>query len=1101
VVNFPTSFDNNSSLYLVANNKRTRLTSSISSSDLTIPVVTTSGFPSTGFITILSTNTIVDSEAIKYTSTNATNFFATQRGAGGTTASPHFTGNNVDLNFVADHHNPLKDAIMQLEQFVGISGAENFLQMDDFGNVIVPRTLTVSGGSTFSFATVTGTTSGRRGNFTTALRSPAVSGTTVFSETSNVSGNTVMQGNLTVTGTATLGTLVVTGTATATGTSRFIGNMSVDNQITVGLPAWVGADFLTAYNDTTQTIPSSSYSPANVQTGPTVSGVEYLVVYQGHAGAAAVLPEKVPDLRLIYGNIELAQYQRRSLQTSTSPDPEGLAFAMHGFTVVTGTGDSFSMQCRATGSFISDTRINALAIIAWPLTGRFRRNIDYFYDVRNDSTFGSALPVTFGNPPNTLLSTSFDIPETGNYLFFAMAECNTPSGAATTNGSRFRFLVDGIYQRTEFVIQPSAFGATSLGENLGVMNVSRLSNLTKGSHTFAVEGASRVSTTSSFRRPRIFVIRENAVQQVQRATSSTFVSITNSGNYEPMNVSGTYTPHTNENVLVLSHAIPSISSVQVHPETQLINITRHEIYRTNAGTVGGVDFTSSNASAESHVMCHLLPMSSGVTNIVTVSGKTNPGGFVGTTTRWGYQPASGTSVPRELLMISTTPSFDHGFEWVTISGKTITTDTFLSETVTAVSNLTISGAAVATGTSLPLESLNSVRGIVTVTGIGSLHTTMSGQTITVSGEPPGSVPDPLNIGTLNASTSLTVSGFPVSTGTAHIPDPLNVGTLNASTSLTISGAAVRTSSSVPDPLNLGAVHASNSLTVSGVPVATGISVSSLNTLRNDLLVSGTGAVTILPTGQIITISGNPFSVASPVNIGILSVTGSLTISGAPVAVMTGTRLSTLNTLQNRVTVAGTGSASVTTLGNIILASGNPASIPDSLTLGSVSASNSMTISGIPVATGVGKAALICVLDGGNQTTNINAGSHIRWDGTRGFTAGRVFLDTASAGVDRGKFTLQPGSTYEIFADINVNFSGSSTLGESILAIRSETGDATGCVSQLRTFATTHSGLQSGNGTTMAVVTPAVPTKYEVRILSGRSVTGYITPSYCRIKEL
>lgn len=1099
MVNFPTSFDNNASLYLVSNNRRTRLTASINNSTLTIPVLTTSGFPTTGFISILSSDDIIETEAIKYTSINATNFFATTRGAAGTPALPHFLGNNVDLTVVADHHNPLKDAIIQLEQYLNVSGSENFLGVDDFGNVVVPRTLTVGRGSTFSFTTVTGSLTGNTGNFTTSLRSPAVSGTTGFMDTLNVSGNTIMRGNLTVTGTATLGTLVVTGTATATGTSRFIGNMSIDNQVTIGRPASADADFLTGFNDTLQTIPSASYTSAGVQTGNAIPGVEYFVLYQGHAGAISQTPEKIPDLRVVFGSTELGQYRRRAGATSSSLTPEGMSFAMNGFTVVTGTNNRFNMEMRATGSFISDTRVNALAIIAWPLN-RFRRNTDYFYEVRNDSTFGSTLPTTFGNPSNVLLSTTFNIVETGDYLFFAMAETNLPGSAPNTHAARLRFSVDGIYQRTEFAVQAAANGGTTDGENLGVMNVVRLANLTKGNHTFTIEGASRVSTTASFRRPRIFLFRQAAVQQVQRTTNSSFISITNSGNYESLGLSVTYTPQSTEKVLIFSHSIPSRSATSVHGLAQLTNTTKNEIYRADSGAVGATVYADTTGSVESHVMLHLLPMVSGVPNTVTASGVTRPAGFAGTTTRWGFQAASGTGINSDLWMMSTTPTFDFGFEWVTISGRTATTDTLLGETIQASPRLTISGSPVATGTSNPLASLNSLRGFVTVTGAGSFHTTMSGQAITVSGEPPGTVPDPISVGTLNVSGSLTISGIPVSTGT-NVPDPLNIGTLNATTALTISGAHVRAGASIPDPLILGSINATNSLTISGVPVATGIGVTSVNGLRNAVLVSGAGAVTVFTGGQTITISGNPFFVQSPVTIGSLAVTGSLTISGSMVPIITGTGVSSINTLQNHVTVAGTGAANVTTAGQAVVVSGNPAAVPDPLNIGTVNVTSSLTLSGVPVATGTNKAVVLGVLAGGNQTTNIFAGSHIRWDGrATNLGGGRIFLDIA-AGTNQGKFTLHPGSTYEIFTDICVNFSGSSVLGQSVLAIRSETGDSTGCVSQLRTFATAHSGSNSGASTSMAIVTPAVPTKYEVRILSGTSVTAYTTTSYCRVREL
>lgn len=148
--NFPTSLDDDASLFLAVNNLRTTLTSSISDSDLTIPVITTSGFPNTGFITILSDpDDITKAEAISYEGYTATTFSGTQRGAGGTPALPHDGGDNVDLTIVAAHHNELKDAVIALENFVGIEGSENFFRVN--AGVITTATgtftesLTISG--------------------------------------------------------------------------------------------------------------------------------------------------------------------------------------------------------------------------------------------------------------------------------------------------------------------------------------------------------------------------------------------------------------------------------------------------------------------------------------------------------------------------------------------------------------------------------------------------------------------------------------------------------------------------------------------------------------------------------------------------------------------------------------------------------------------------------------------------------------------------------------------------------------------------------------------------------------------------------------------
>lgn len=142
--NFPGSIDDDVSLFLAANNARTSLTSNISDSDLTIPVVTTSGFPNTGFLTILSDpDDITKAEAISYVGVTLTTFSGVLRGAGGTTAASHGSLDNVDLTVIAEHHNELKDAVIALETFVGTTSAEKFLPQDTSGNVLITGTLNV----------------------------------------------------------------------------------------------------------------------------------------------------------------------------------------------------------------------------------------------------------------------------------------------------------------------------------------------------------------------------------------------------------------------------------------------------------------------------------------------------------------------------------------------------------------------------------------------------------------------------------------------------------------------------------------------------------------------------------------------------------------------------------------------------------------------------------------------------------------------------------------------------------------------------------------------------------------------------------------------
>lgn len=108
---FPGSVATDANLYLVSNNLAAALTSAIDNTVTTIPVVSTAGFPTTGWITI-------DQEAIQYTGITGTDFTGCTRGAGGTVAASHLIGAGVKQTVVAAHHNVLKDEIKAIEQYL-----------------------------------------------------------------------------------------------------------------------------------------------------------------------------------------------------------------------------------------------------------------------------------------------------------------------------------------------------------------------------------------------------------------------------------------------------------------------------------------------------------------------------------------------------------------------------------------------------------------------------------------------------------------------------------------------------------------------------------------------------------------------------------------------------------------------------------------------------------------------------------------------------------------------------------------------------------------------------------------------------------------------
>jgi len=105
---FPGGVATDADLVVAVNNKVTNLTAAINDSTLTIPVSSTSGFPSAGYITI-------DTEVIHYTSIGATQFNADLRGADGTSTAAHSDTTQVSQNNNAAFHNLLKDEIKAIE--------------------------------------------------------------------------------------------------------------------------------------------------------------------------------------------------------------------------------------------------------------------------------------------------------------------------------------------------------------------------------------------------------------------------------------------------------------------------------------------------------------------------------------------------------------------------------------------------------------------------------------------------------------------------------------------------------------------------------------------------------------------------------------------------------------------------------------------------------------------------------------------------------------------------------------------------------------------------------------------------------------------------
>lgn len=133
MADYPASAAGDSTLHVAVNNKVTTLTAGIDDTVTTIPVLSTTGFPSSGLVSI-------DSEIVSYTSIDATNFLGATRGADGTSAAAHGINSLVSHNIVAAHHNVLKDEVAAVEtDLVGVQASLSDLSPAATASTILTR--------------------------------------------------------------------------------------------------------------------------------------------------------------------------------------------------------------------------------------------------------------------------------------------------------------------------------------------------------------------------------------------------------------------------------------------------------------------------------------------------------------------------------------------------------------------------------------------------------------------------------------------------------------------------------------------------------------------------------------------------------------------------------------------------------------------------------------------------------------------------------------------------------------------------------------------------------------------------------------------------
>lgn len=113
MANFPASVSTNANLYISVNGLQTTLAVACNNSVTTLTLTSTTGFPTTGLVTIDNT------EIVSYTGVSGATITGCTRGADGTTAASHPIGVTVGLTVVAAHHNLLKDEVIAIETALG----------------------------------------------------------------------------------------------------------------------------------------------------------------------------------------------------------------------------------------------------------------------------------------------------------------------------------------------------------------------------------------------------------------------------------------------------------------------------------------------------------------------------------------------------------------------------------------------------------------------------------------------------------------------------------------------------------------------------------------------------------------------------------------------------------------------------------------------------------------------------------------------------------------------------------------------------------------------------------------------------------------------
>lgn len=113
---WPTSIATDADLYVAVNALATTLASTITDSQTTISLASTTGFPTAGAV-------LIDQEIVFYTGISGNDLTGCIRGADGTVQAAHTAGVPVSHTVVAVHHNNLKDEIEAIETSLNLTAS------------------------------------------------------------------------------------------------------------------------------------------------------------------------------------------------------------------------------------------------------------------------------------------------------------------------------------------------------------------------------------------------------------------------------------------------------------------------------------------------------------------------------------------------------------------------------------------------------------------------------------------------------------------------------------------------------------------------------------------------------------------------------------------------------------------------------------------------------------------------------------------------------------------------------------------------------------------------------------------------------------------